>query len=69
MMENHVCVCLEQDHDWCAIPLHEDAQICAKCGEIRQPLTAELSEIAELEDDLLDDFRSCDHKEEVSLCW
>jgi hypothetical protein len=36
-MENHIGVCLDHEHDWCAIPLHEDAQICARCGEIMQP--------------------------------
>ena len=33
-MENYIGVCLEHEHDWCVIPLHEDAQICARCGEI-----------------------------------
>jgi hypothetical protein len=35
--------CLDHEHDWCAIPLHEDAQICARCGEIRQPEIANSS--------------------------
>ena len=52
MMENHVCVCLEQDHDWCAIPLHEDAQICSICGEIMQLEEEESAEHIELDSDL-----------------
>jgi hypothetical protein len=30
--------CCEHGHDWCEIPLHEESLICAKCGEIREPL-------------------------------
>ncbi len=41
MLENPVGVCLEHEHEWCAIPLHEDAQICARCGEIREPQTSD----------------------------
>lgn len=68
-MDISVSVCSDHEHDWCAIPLHEDAQICAKCGEIMQPAASDSSEIVELEDDSMDDLHSCDRKEEVSLCW
>lgn len=41
MTENHVGICSEHEHDWCAIPLHEDEQICAKCGEITRSQTSD----------------------------
>lgn len=41
MAENHVGICSEHEHDWCPIPLHEDEQICAKCGEIMRTETAD----------------------------
>jgi Fe2+ or Zn2+ uptake regulation protein len=47
MLENHVGVCEENEHDWCAIPLHEEAQICARCGQIKE---SQLSEVPENED-------------------
>lgn len=68
MMEIHDSSCLDHKHDWCAIPLHEDAEICAKCGEIRQPQPSDSPETLELEDDSSSSLRSCDHKAEVSLC-
>ena len=36
MLETHVGDYLKHEHDWCAIPLHEDAQICASCGQIKE---------------------------------
>ena len=30
--------CCEHEHEWCEIPLHEESLVCAKCGEIREPL-------------------------------
>ena len=36
--------CPEHEHEWCEIPLHEDARICAKCGEIREFILIPASE-------------------------
>jgi hypothetical protein len=33
-MESYIGSCSEHEHEWCVIPLHEDAQICARCGKI-----------------------------------
>ena len=51
MMEKYIGVCLDHEHDWCAIPLHEDAQICARCGEIRQ---SQMSDSSEAMDELFE---------------
>lgn len=61
MMDNHVGVCLDHEHDWCDIPLHEDAQICARCGEIRHPQISEAS--SETTDLLLSSHSAGDPKD------
>jgi hypothetical protein len=43
MIENHTDRCLDHEHEWCEIPLHEDAQVCAQCGEIREMVSASTS--------------------------
>jgi hypothetical protein len=53
MLENHAGVCSEHEHDWCAIPLHEEAQICARCGQIEESQIYGASETEELETDLV----------------
>ena len=68
MMEIPSNTCLDHEHDWCAIPLHEDAEICANCGEIRQPQPDDSSELLGLEDESLAGLRSSDCKAEVSVC-
>ncbi len=35
-MDCYIESCLDHEHDWCEIPLHEDAQVCARCGKIMQ---------------------------------
>lgn len=49
MLENHVGDCSEHEHDWCTIPLHEDAQICARCGQIKESQLSDTSETEDLE--------------------
>ena len=51
MIENHAGVCLDHEHDWCSIPLHEDVQICAKCGEIKEPPLSDPSEASDPQTD------------------
>jgi hypothetical protein len=53
MLENHVGVCLEHDHDWCAIPLHEEEQICARCGQIKEGQISDSSETEDLEAEIV----------------
>jgi hypothetical protein len=53
MMDNPIGSCLDHEHDWCVIPLHEDAEICVKCGEIRHPETADSSEAIEIGAELM----------------
>jgi hypothetical protein len=54
-MENYIGGCSEHEHDWSVIPLHEDAQICARCGKIMQ--TQET-----------DDFEATDRLTEIVAC-
>ncbi len=53
MLENHVGVCSEHEHDWCAIPLHEEAQICARCGQIKESQISNASETEGLETEIV----------------
>jgi hypothetical protein len=53
MLENHIGVCLEHEHEWCAIPLHEEAQICARCGQIKESQLSEASQTEDLETELV----------------
>jgi hypothetical protein len=63
MLENHAGVCLEHEHNWCAIPLHEDAQICAKCGQIRE---SHLSDFCDTEDFEIESV-ACGHEGSVAV--
>ena len=58
-MEKYIGVCLEHEHDWCVIPLHEDEQICARCGEIMQTQMTDAFEAA----DRLTELVTCGHEE------
>jgi hypothetical protein len=56
-MESHIGGCLDHEHEWCVIPLHEDAQICALCGKITPTV-----EIDGFEDtDRLTEIVACGH--------
>ena len=46
-MDKYIGVCLDHEHDWCVVPLHEDAQICARCGEIMQTQMTDAFEAAD----------------------
>jgi hypothetical protein len=48
MMDNYASICLEDEHDWCTIPLHEDAQICARCSEIKKHILSDSIEDSNL---------------------
>jgi hypothetical protein len=53
MLKNHVGACSEDEHVWCAIRLHEEVQICARCGQIEEWQLSDASETEELETELV----------------
>jgi hypothetical protein len=57
MLENRISVSSEHEHDWCAIPLHEEAQICARCGQIQESQIADASETDNLETEFFACYR------------